>query len=260
MKQKLRKYVFRKFRGYPKTKEIVDLREELYAMMCDKYDDELAQGKSNEDAYREALTLMNGYRDAVREVETGSSRAALRKTLISSLTFSALYFLLLTFLYLFLSLVTFESFEKTWLIFVGGAFLYLIYFSCNMLWYASRFSLQMLKRISVAVLFFSLIPTVFVFPSLLCSVLYHKNIWFYSWIFVLVILFLWLLVDLLCFARKGGQIACTIEWILAGLLFTTVLFLGISFRFSLWNVAWLSYVAYLCIVAAVFWVSENRKK
>ncbi|MDY5940376.1 MAG: hypothetical protein SPJ23_01850 [Eubacteriales bacterium] len=260
MKQKLRKYVLRKFRGYPKTKEIVDLREELYAMMCDKYDDALKKGNSNDEAYREALTLMQGYREAVREVESGSSRAALRKQLVSSLTFSALYFLLLTFLYLFLSLVTFRSFDKTWLTFVAGSFLYLVYFSCSMLWYASRFALSLLKRISVGVLFLSFVPVFFVFPSLICTVLLRKNIWSFSWLSVLVILLVWLIVDLFCFARHSGHIAFVIELITAGLVFTTIIFLALSFRFSLWNVAWLAYVAYLCVVAAAFWISENRKK
>ena len=44
MKDELKKYAWRKFRRYPKTKEITDLREELFSMMCDRFDDCVAAG------------------------------------------------------------------------------------------------------------------------------------------------------------------------------------------------------------------------
>ena len=40
--RRLRMYINSRFRFYPKTREILDVREELYSMMCDRYYDGLA--------------------------------------------------------------------------------------------------------------------------------------------------------------------------------------------------------------------------
>ena len=77
MKEQLRKYICKRFRRYPKTKEILELREELYSMMCDKFDDCVAQGGSEKESLRKACELMQDCKSAVREV---ASRAMLYET------------------------------------------------------------------------------------------------------------------------------------------------------------------------------------
>ena len=93
---------------------------------------------------------MVDYKAAIKEVETGSSLSALRKNLISAATFSAFYFIALTFAFLFVSMFVLKSFEKTWLIAVGGAFMYLLYFSVIAYQYTRLFNFKTLTRCGIA--------------------------------------------------------------------------------------------------------------
>ncbi len=69
METKLRKYVNRKFLLYPKTNEIVEVREELYSIMLDKYNDCLDMGITQDECYKKAIEMMADYKEAIREVE-----------------------------------------------------------------------------------------------------------------------------------------------------------------------------------------------
>ena len=51
MEHKLRKLVNRKFALYPKTDKIIEVRDELYSIMLDKYNDCLDSGMSREDSF-----------------------------------------------------------------------------------------------------------------------------------------------------------------------------------------------------------------
>lgn len=252
-------YLNKKFRLYPKTQEILELREELYSMMNDKFNDCIANGLSEEECFKQAITIMDDYKSALKEIETGSSLSALRKKLSTSLAFSAFYFIVLICVYLFLSLVTFDSFDKTWLIGVGGVFVYIIYFVINMFSYAKMFKLSIFSRIALGGLFIGFVPILYVFPSLILSELYNKNVWVYSWLIIPVILFIYLVSDLLAFGRKRKNIIYKLELIFSGLVFTTALYLIVSYIFNLWNIMWIIYVAYLAIVMLILFIKEKTK-
>lgn len=51
MIQKLRAYINRSFENVPKTKKSIEMQEELIANLIEKYNDQCAQGKSEEEAY-----------------------------------------------------------------------------------------------------------------------------------------------------------------------------------------------------------------
>ena len=257
MEMKLRAYINRKFFMYPKTKEIVELREELYSMMVDKYNDYQKSGFTKEESYKEALTLLEDYKSAIREVETGSSLGILKKKTASFLSFSAFYFITLTCIYLYVSMVALNSFRQTWLIVVGGAFVYLIYFAINMLTYAIMFDMSRLKRCFVAVLFLSAIPLLYVLPSLILSEIYRKTVWRYSWLVIPMIAFIYLLTDLIIFVKNKPKIIFNIHLLVIGFTLTTVVYLVLSYLGHLWNIAWIVYVAYLAIVALGFYLSEK---
>ena len=163
MEQKLRKFINRKFFLYPKTEKIIEVREELYSIMLDKYHDCMDSGMSKEESYKKAIEMTLDYKDAVKEVETGSSLSALKKNLVSTASFSTFYFLTLTAIYLFVSIVILKSFQKTWLIPVGGAFVYLVYSALNTYQYARLFNFKALKRCGIALIYTSLIPILYVF-------------------------------------------------------------------------------------------------
>ncbi|MEG1108178.1 MAG: hypothetical protein RSD32_01565 [Oscillospiraceae bacterium] len=260
MEQKLRRYIDRKFYIYPKTKEILELREELYSMMCDKYRDCKKSGLSKEKSYKKALTFMENYKKAIREVETGSSLGALKKKLVSSLLFSAVYFIALTCIYLYVSMFTVKSFETTWLIVVCGAFIYLIYFAASMLEYAKIFRMHILHRISLAALFLSFVPLIYVFPNLYLCIMKAQSLWSPTWLIVPVIAFLYVLTDLLVFGRKKRKLAWALELAAAGLVLTTAIYLFVSFIYNMWSIAWIAYVIYLGIVALGFYISEATKE
>jgi len=260
MERKIRKLLNRKFFMYPKTDKIIEVREELYTIMVDKYNDCLAAGMAPEVSYREAVELMTDYRDAVKEVETGSSLSALKRNLISTASFSTFFFITVTFIYLLVSLVVLKTFEKTWLIVVGGAFLYLLYSSVITYQYARLFNFKTLARCGIAMIYGSLVPILYVFPSLYYSVVIGKSIWSISWIIVIAIGFLYVLSDYIAYRKQISVLERDIHLLAAGLLLTTILYLAVSIWFGLWSTAWLIYVLYLAIVSLVFYISEKIKK
>ena len=83
MEEKLKRYIDRKFLLYPKTKEILEVRDELYSIMLDKYNDCLNMGITQEESYKRATEMTDDYKEAIRELEKGSSLGALKKTLFN---------------------------------------------------------------------------------------------------------------------------------------------------------------------------------
>ncbi len=257
MKDKLRVYINRKFLIYPKTTGIVELKEELFSMMCDKYDDCQKKGLTKAASYKQALTFMEDYKTAIREVERGSSLEALRKKLVGFLSFTAFYFTIFTAVYLFISMVTLNTFEKTWLIIVAGAFIYLIYFSINMFGYAKMFDMPTFSRISLGCLFLSFVPTLYVFPSLFLVEVFSRDIWNFSWLIVPVLGFIYVITDLFIFGKKTNKLAFDLELAFAGLICTASVYLFISYICNLWGVAWIIFVVYLAIIALAVYINEK---
>jgi len=257
MEQKLRRYVDGKFRLYPKTKEIIELREELYSMMRDKYRDCQSSGMSKAASYKRALEFMDNYRLAIREVETGSKLGALRKKFISSLAFSAFYFIALICAYLYMSMVTVKSFESTWLIIVGGAFIYLVYLSISALGYAKMFEMKVLSRCSLGFLFLSLVPLIYVFPNLIADNLYGKPAWEYSWLIIPAMLFIYIFTDLMIFGKGMRNKCLGLEIALSGLVLTTAIYLIVAYFCNLWSIAWIVYLVYLSIAALTFYLIKK---
>jgi hypothetical protein len=260
MEKRLRKYINRKFFFYPKTDKIIEVREELFSLMLDKYTDCLESGLPKDECYERAIEMMEDYKNAIREVETGSSLATLKKSLVSMAAFSSFYFITLTFIYLLVSMVVLKSFDKTWLIIVGGAFVYLLYFSIIAYRYARLFNFRALARCGIALIYFSLAPILYVFPSLYLSVVHSINIWPYSWLIVIALGFLYILTDYLAYRNSISSLERDIHLLAAGLLLTTALYLAASLWFSLWGIAWLVYVLYLAFVSLAFYISEKVRK
>jgi len=260
MQNKLRKYINKKFRLYPKTKEILEVREELFSIVLDKYNDCIQSGMDEERSFRESIEMMADYKEAIREVETGSSLSALKRNVVSIAAFSTFYFVMLTAVYLFVSIIVFESFEHTWLIAVGGAFVYLIYFSVKAYQYATLFNLNVLARYGIGLIYLSLIPMFYVFPSLYISVMGYPSIWAQSWVVVIIIILLYILADYFVYRKQISGIQRGLHLLAAGLVLTTVLYLVASLYFELWSKAWILFVVYLAIVSLVFYISEKNGK
>lgn len=259
MKEKLRVYINRKFVMYPKTNAILALKKELFSMMCDRYEDCMEKGMTKNASYREALTFMKGYRSAVREVQPGNSADAIRKKLVGSMIFMAFYFIVLTAVYLFFSMIVLKSYSTTWLIMVFGTCAFLVYFSANLINYARIFALPWLKRIAILALYLSLIPLLYVFPSLHFSVLSGINIWGSLWAVIPLILFALGVTDLAIFGRGMNRVLFWLELAGTGLLFVTFLYVLISLIFQAWGIAWILYVLYMAAAAMVAYVEVKKQ-
>lgn len=72
MKDKLRAYLDHIFADAPKTRRAYELEEEIMANLLDKYNDLVAQGKSEEEAYRAAIASIGNIEEIVAELERES--------------------------------------------------------------------------------------------------------------------------------------------------------------------------------------------
>ena len=191
-------------------------------------------------------------------MEKGSSLSALKRNLIGLIFFSSFYFITLTLIYLFVSMVVLKTFSKTWLIAVAGSFIYLVYLSASLYGYAQLFNFSKLARWGIGLIYFSLIPIFYIFPSMYLSVVRSRSIWHYSWINAVIIVFLYMITDYIV-NRDGLSVFQRELYILAvGLLLTTILYISISMWFKLWDVAWMLYVVYLALVSLAFFIRGKK--
>lgn len=259
MEKKLKKYVNKKFFLYPKTNEIIEVRDELYTIMLDKYNDCLNMGMPQDESYKKAIEMMADYKEAIREVENGSSLGALKKTFVNIGSFTTFYFIMLTFIYLFVSMIVLKSFNNTWLIAVGGSFIYIVYFSIRLYEYAKLFNFITMARWGIAFIYISLIPLLYVFPSLYLSIVHSKIIWSYSWLLVIVIAFFYFITDYVVNRKHISIFERDIRLLVSGLIFITFLYLLISIKFNIWSSAWILYVLYLAFISMIFHIRRKKE-
>ena len=67
MKEKLRKYVEDMVRDIPKTRNVVDLKEEIIGNMEERYDDLRAEGYGEQDAFDCTINAMGDIRSLFEE-------------------------------------------------------------------------------------------------------------------------------------------------------------------------------------------------
>lgn len=72
MKSKIRVYVESLFDGALKTEQVVELREEILQNVVDKYDDLVADGRSEDEAYRIAVSGIGDINDLLRSMGSKS--------------------------------------------------------------------------------------------------------------------------------------------------------------------------------------------
>ena len=71
MINKLKNYVEQLFDNAPKTKKVLDLKDELTADLIEKYNDLLASGKSEEEAYNTVISGIGDIGDLISQIEGG---------------------------------------------------------------------------------------------------------------------------------------------------------------------------------------------
>lgn len=69
MNEKLRNYIEFLFEDAPKTKEVIELKEEMLQNLIDKYNDLVSEGKSNEAAYNIATASIGDVNDLIEQLK-----------------------------------------------------------------------------------------------------------------------------------------------------------------------------------------------
>jgi len=69
MQNNLREYIDSVFSGAPNTVKTVEIKEEFFQNLCEKYYDLIAEGKSEEAAYNIAVASIGDVRELVRELQ-----------------------------------------------------------------------------------------------------------------------------------------------------------------------------------------------
>lgn len=72
MKDKLRNHLESLFAGAPQTRKALELKEELLSNLYEKYDDLIAQGLSEEDAYKAAVASIGDVSDLIAALRRDS--------------------------------------------------------------------------------------------------------------------------------------------------------------------------------------------
>ena len=75
MKEKLRAYIESLFLEAPKTKRAYELKEELFANLSAKFDDLVAKGKSEEEAYMAVVSGIGDMDELIRNLKSGAAAA-----------------------------------------------------------------------------------------------------------------------------------------------------------------------------------------
>lgn len=73
MNERIRTHVDGLFEGAPKTKKILELKEEMLANLNSKYDDLIAGGASPDDAYRTVIAGIGDVSELVRQIQNESA-------------------------------------------------------------------------------------------------------------------------------------------------------------------------------------------
>lgn len=260
MERKLKRYLKKKFLFYPKTEDIIEIHDELYSIMLDKYSDCLKMGFTPKEAYARAIAMTADHKEAIKAVQNDSFRDVLKPGLRGIGTFTGLYFTILTIAYFLASVLIFKSYQKTWLIVVIGFFIYLTYLSVSLYRYAKLFNYKTLGRWGMAFIFFSLIPLLYVSPSLYISVVHSKNIWGRSWLIVFLIVLFYLVTDYGANRRSISDVEKKLLISVAGFVLTTFVYLFLSIKLNVWNVAWILYLCYLYAIFIMLRISGRKVK
>ncbi len=129
MNDKILIYVKSLFKDAPRTQRISEIEEELLSNLNDKYNDLVASGKSEADAYETVVASVGNIDSLIAEEDNfveDYKKKQKEKKLIG--TFSSSFWLLTTIVYFLVSFL-FSSWEYSWIIFVIAAALNSVFVS-----------------------------------------------------------------------------------------------------------------------------------
>lgn len=101
MNEKLRNYIEFLFENAPKTKEVIELKEEMLQNLIDKYNDLVSEGKSNEAAYNIATASIGDVNELIEQLKNRPTyQQGFEKEMLASKKRSALLTAIAVMLYI----------------------------------------------------------------------------------------------------------------------------------------------------------------
>lgn len=101
MNEKLRNYIEFLFEDAPKTKEVIELKEEMLQNLIDKYNDLVSEGKTSEAAYNIATASIGDVNDLIAQLKNRPTyQQGFEKEMLASKKRSALFTSIAVMLYI----------------------------------------------------------------------------------------------------------------------------------------------------------------
>jgi len=233
MVERFQKYLDKKFQVYPKSKALADLKEELLGNLMDRYNEYVAEGVSQEEAYEKAVAFIGDTGDAARLVDSsaGLKVKALRAGL--ALTVSAVYWMVIVTAYLAVGIFT-DLWHPYWLIVVCGGFVYLA--AALGFLYTKERSLNKKNNTRILALLSFVGATLVLYFVLSFS---GAIGWQYSWLIIIAGIFGWFTYDSFAYSKVKNQTVFKIRAYFMIAMWAVAVFLAIGIIWSLWQYAWL---------------------
>jgi MFS family permease len=234
MVERFQKYLDKKFHVYPKSKALADLKEELLGNLMDRYNEYVAEGLSQEDAYNKAVASVGDTGDAARLADSsaGLKVKALRAGLGLSIT--ALYWVVVVTAFLGVSLIT-NAWSWTWLIIAGGAFIYMAVILGVL--HAKERSLNRKKNTRAIALIASMIITLVLYLVLSFAI---EGAWAWSWLICLAGVFGWFTYDSIAYSRAKSPASYKIRAYFLIAMWTVAIYLTVSIAVgTIWAYSWM---------------------
>ena len=242
--ERIKKAVDKRFSYYPKTKEVLDLKEELLSIMIDKYND-LETGTENQ-KYRECIAIMlSSYKQVLHDLEVESSRKILTDKILGFSIFSTLYFLVIVLVYILVSKYIVESFSNTYFIVLAPSILFSLIISSFIFKYCQKMRYKVMMRVSLGLIFLSIAICLYTIPCFFFMIYKGINLWHPLWLVILAVGSIYVVVDTIVYPSKKPLIRLIRICLNTLSIFTTV-YLVVSILFGYWYVTWLIFVA--CII------------
>lgn len=255
MIRRFKSFLDREFSGYPESQQLSDLKEELTAVLMDKYNEGLKEGLGELDAYSQAVNSMADLRVQYKEQMDAlqfTKTEVVKKT--GNLFVSSLwYFLGLTIVFLVLQLLVFKGQNKpVWLIWPFGALVYVIAFLLYVNFNAKLSKGNITKTLTIYGV--SVISALIIFLALG----FFADLWHPAWLMMLVgVAVACILNGVLTVSNKIAKIVLIAA---GGILCAVIIHLGLLFIFKI-SEGWLIYllIAFGALAGLSFLLTKKKK-
>jgi len=240
---RIKRVIERKFSYYPKTKEVLDIKEELLSIVLDKYND-LTAG-TEQQKYKECMSvMMASYKQVLHDLEVESRKKILADKILGFSIFSTLYFLVVALIYIIVSLFVVKSFKETYFIVLAPSIFFSFIMAMFIYIYSKKMNFIALTRVFLGIVHLTFGISLYTIPCLFLAIYKGIYIWHPAWLVILIMLTAYLFVDNIIYPNKKPGLRLIRNSLNLLVLFTTI-YLTTSVITSYWHVTWLIYIFYI---------------